>query len=90
MEESKEKQENNLEEMVGVVREEYEKQIAELKKQHAEEIEKIRKEEHEKAVQTIKAVMSGRKEETFESPAPTEEVSFEEQLIRDTRKNLNL
>lgn len=82
---------NDLEDTIKVIKEEYEKQIEELKKLHQEEIDKIKKEEHEKTVQTIKAVMSGRKNEISEEiPAPQEELSFEEQLIRDTRENLKL
>lgn len=84
------KQENSLEETIKVIKEEYEKQILELKQKHEEELKKVRDEEHEKTVQTIRAVMSGRQIEVSENPAPKEEISFEEQLIRDTKENLNL
>lgn len=84
------KEKDSLEETIKVIKEEYEKQILEMKQQHEEEIKKIREEEHEKTVQTIRAVMSGRQIEISEKPAPEKEISFEEQLIRDTKRNLNL
>lgn len=81
------------EELVKTVVEEYEKKIADLKKQHEEELKKVRDEEHEKSVQTIRAIMSGKTFENSENknPAPEDkEISYEEQLIIDTRKNLGM
>lgn len=87
MEENKE---TNNEEIIKVIKEEYEKKIAELELQHKEEIDKIRKEEHEKTISTIRAMMSGKQIENSENPAPEKELSFEEQLILDTREKLGL
>lgn len=83
------KQEPNMEDTIKVIREEYDNKIAQMEKEHKEELAKVRKEEHEKNVQTIRALMSGRKVETSET-APEEEKTFEEQLIEDTRKKLGL
>ena len=84
-----EKVQDNLEDTIKVIREEYDNKIAQMEKEHKEELERVRKEEHEKNVQTIRALMSGRKVETSE-PAPEEEKTFEEKLIEDTREKLGL
>lgn len=89
-EEKKEKQEQQEDEVIKTIVAEYDKKIADLEEQHKKEIDQVRKEEHEKSVQTIKAIMSGRKVETTENPAPEKEVSYEEQLIIDTRKKLGM
>ena len=91
MEEKQEKTLNNeLEETIKVIKEEYEQKIAKMEEDHKKEIENVRKEEHEKNVQTIRALMSGRKQDFSEEPAPVNEKSFEEQLIEDTKKKLGL
>ena len=84
------KQQENNDDVIKTIVAEYDKKIADLEEQHKQEIEQVRKEEHEKSVQTIKAIMSGRKVETTENPAPEKEVSYEEQLIIDTRKKLGM
>lgn len=91
MEEKQEQNQNNeLEETIKVIREEYEQKIAKMEEDHKKEIENVRKEEHEKNVQTIRALMSGRKSDISEENAPVTEKTFEEQLIEDTKKKLGL
>lgn len=82
--------ENSDLDTIKVIREEYEKKLADLEKKHEEEIKKIREEEHLKSVETIRALMSGKQVEISENPAPEKEISYEEQLIIDTRKNFGL
>ena len=91
MENQEKENQNNEEELIKVVREEYEKKIANLLEEHKKELEKVRQEEHEKSVKTIRALMSGKEtNEIYENPAPENEISFEEQLLIDTRKNFGL
>ena len=91
MEENKQTQnQDNFEETIKIIKEEYEKKIAEMQQQHEEELNKVREEEHRKNVETIRALMSGKQIEISEKPAPQQEISFEEKLIEDTRKNLGL
>lgn len=84
------KKEENQDLVIKTIKEEYEKQIADLKAKHEEEIKKVREEEQEKSVKQIKALMSGRTEEINSNKTPTEELSYEEQALRDTRKLLGL
>ncbi len=91
MEDNKQIQnQDNFEETIKIIKEEYEKKIAEMQQQHEEELNKVREEEHRKNVETIRALMSGKQVEISEKPAPQQEISFEEKLIEDTRKNLGL
>ena len=87
---NKEIQDKSMEDTIKVIREEYENKIAKMEEEHKSEIEKVRKEEHEKNVQTIRALMSGRKLDNSENPAPEKEKSFEETLMEDTKRNFGL
>jgi len=89
MEEEKEIIAEQEDAVVKAIREEYENQIAELKKFHEEEIKKIREEEQSKSVKQIKALMSGRTQE-IKIETPQEDLSFEEQALIDTRKILGI
>lgn len=82
------KKEENIDkketEVLKTIREEYDKQILDMKKAHEEEMKK----EQERNVQQIKALMSGRQVEIQENPV--EELSFEDQALIDTKKLLGL
>lgn len=81
-------EENEEIEVVKTLKEEFTKQIEELKVVHAKEIEDMNK----KHIAQIKALVSGREENLSEETKKLqkEELSFEERLLNDTRKNFGL
>ena len=89
-EEKKEKEEVNETETIKILKEEYEKKIEEQKKDYENKIKTI----NENHNQQIRALVSGRSEnlddETRKKLQEKKELSFEERLLKDTRKNMGL
>lgn len=89
-EENKEKEEVKETETIKILKEEYEKKIEEQKKDYENKIKTI----NENHNQQIRALVSGRSEnlddETKKKLQEKKELSFEEQLLKDTRKELGL
>lgn len=84
------KNENNESEVIKTIKEEFTRQIEELKTSHQKELDDLKKSH----VEQIKALVSGREnnlnEETKKLQKQQEEPSFEKRLLNDTRKNFGL
>ena len=76
-------------ETVKVIKEEYEKKLEEQKNQYETKISEINKNH----IEQVRALISGRSENLSEETKKLQEnkeVSFEEQLLKDTREKLGL
>ena len=74
---------------VKVLKEEYEKKLDEQKKEYEEKINELNKNH----IEQVRALISGRSENLSEETKKLQEnkeVSFEEQLLKDTREKLGL
>ena len=87
---AEEKEEVTETETIKILKEEYEKKLEEQKNDYEKKIETI----NENHNQQIRALVSGRSEdlddETKKKLQEKKELSFEEQLLKDTRKELGL
>lgn len=85
----KEEQEVKESETIKIVKEEYEKKLKEQKDTYEQKISDLNKNHNEQ----IRALVSGRSENLNEETKKLQEnkeLSFEEQLLKDTRKELGL
>jgi hypothetical protein len=76
-------------ETIKIIREEYETKLQNQKNEYEKEISDLKKNHNEQ----IRALVSGRSENLNEETKKLQEkkeLSFEEQLLKDTRKNLGL